>query len=181
MQDEEGDLWFSSSNQGLFLLSKNAIEMRKTQLKLSHNSDNPLFLQELEVVDMDGNIGGDFFIAESKQLHEVKVTGAGFSINQLPSPDLGPSEKIQDLLCLSPRSILIQTQDRFLSYQNESWSELYGIFDPSSMSKGKNGSLLLSYDREKTLRLEVPELLLLRDPNQADAFLEKKEIDLRFV
>ncbi|MEM8891758.1 MAG: two-component regulator propeller domain-containing protein [Bacteroidota bacterium] len=119
MQDEEGDLWFSSSNQGLFLLSKNAIEMRKTQLKLSHNSDNPLFLQELEVVDMDGNIGGDFFIAESKQLHEVKVTGAGFSINQLPSPDLGPSEEIQDLLCLSPRSILIQTEDRFLSFREK--------------------------------------------------------------
>ncbi|MDW3646999.1 MAG: ATP-binding protein [Bacteroidia bacterium] len=181
MQDIEGDLWFSSSEEGLFLLSKNAIEMRKTQLKLSHNLSKNQFLEEIEVVDMDGNIGGDFFIADKKQVYEVSSLSGRFIINQLPTLELDPSEEIKDLLCLSPKSILVQTEDRFLSYQNESWSELYGLFDPSSMSKAKNGGLLLTYDREKTIRLDVGELLKLRDPGQADAFLEKKEIGINLI
>ncbi|MEL6254412.1 MAG: two-component regulator propeller domain-containing protein, partial [Bacteroidota bacterium] len=181
MQDKEGDLWFSSSQEGLFLLSKNAIEMRKTQLGLSHKLDNESFLQEVELVDMDGNIGGDFFLADKKQVYEVRSNHERFSINQLPAIDLDPSEEIKDLLCLSPRSILIQTDERFFSFQNESWSELYGMFDPSSMCKGKHGDLLLTYDREKTLRLDVQELLQLRDPAHADAFLEKKELGINKI
>lgn len=167
MEDAEGDLWFSTQNKGVFLLSRNALQMRKTQTKLKHGLENIGFSMERSFKDLDSYGTGNLHLTEEKNIIEIGVQGTHFQLIRESEAPFSRNESIEDLIMISDNQALVRSSSRLFLYEAGTWQELFGISEPQVISRGPNNSLLITYDLDKTIRMELADLNMLLDSDGA--------------
>ena len=179
-QDMEGNYWFTSESQGVFMLSRTAAEIRRLNLQ-SHQSFNQY--SAFSSADLagfgtlpDGKLlmathGGHFFTLRGS-VPNAEITAFG---------EVGEMGSLQMFVCLEEGGILMVSNGKLGLWEDQKLKWIYGIDQVSSITQKPDGTIVVGSRGFLDLYCKKKDLYSLMDANKAESRLGDLEIQKKAV
>ncbi|MEM6803649.1 MAG: ATP-binding protein, partial [Bacteroidota bacterium] len=172
-EDLENNLWISTQNSGVYLLSRNALEVLKIESNIRLDLAENQQLLDREIIDFEGDESSGLFIALEKEVFLLQEQSKQYSANLSFQPELLEREKIEDILLLESGRLLIKSQDRLFACAAGNCGEVWELPPIKAMSRANDGKTLLTFDLESSIRLADKDFEKLLDKELATEHFQK--------
>ncbi|MEL6849862.1 MAG: ATP-binding protein [Bacteroidota bacterium] len=162
MQDAEKNLWFCTTSQGVYLLSRNAAEIRQRKAELSRDIAYWPALFQLSISSLHqagqslwlGTFEGEIFELSTNRIR---------SLGRLPLRN-GEGQRVEGLMSLASGELFAYAENKIYFREEQAWVPCYGIRKPSALQRTTNGQVLIgTREIEADYLLSKEDLISLRD------------------